>query len=291
MSRSICRLIITAALAVAAASPATRAGTVSLTPDQTADQIRRALRSVSAGDTVTVSPGGYGELRVPSGIVLQSETGPSETVFSGGGEFVLDLRGADSTTVIDGLTLDGGRAARALIRADSSAAVIRNCVLRGGWSGIRAAGSQLRIENCLVTDCQNGIFLDQGAGRLVGNEIQRCSRGVNLVDASPVLHANEIRMNSVGLATAGRSAPEVGGSPEHANRFRENRTAVRNTAASRAGALGKRRPIVLRAPKNYWGTECPGPADFLGPVEYRPWMTEDGSQSLEECPPAASDGR
>ncbi|NNE43674.1 MAG: hypothetical protein HKN12_05675, partial [Gemmatimonadetes bacterium] len=227
---------------VVGAAPASRAGMHEISPQQTPEQIRAVMRSAGPGDTVTVAPGDYASLRVPSGIVLQAATGPSQTTVSGTGDFVLDLRGTDSTTVVDGLTVAGGRTAAALIRADSSRAVIRNCVLRGGWSGIRAVGSDLRVENCLIGECQNGVFLDEGTGVLTGNEIRRCTRGVNLVDAGPSLRGNDIRENSVGLAAAGRSDPEIGESVEHANTFRDNRTAVLNTTATASGALAARRP-------------------------------------------------
>jgi hypothetical protein len=249
-----------------------------------ADAAAEIIAAAAPGDTVSVEPGIYPAAVVPPGVSLVAVAGPSETIFRSPGPFVLDLSQATESTVIDGLTLDGQGQSPALVRADSSRAVVRNCVLRGGFSGIRAADSELHVENCLVGDCRNGIFLDGGAGVFRENEIRRCSRGASLVAASPAFSGNLFQENTVAIAAGGESRPRIGGSQAASNEFRGNGTAIRNSTRPRSATLGDRLPGPLEATYNDWGTDCPEQAGLSGPVNTRPWRDPADGRLLEGCP-------
>ncbi|MFH1278032.1 MAG: hypothetical protein ABIK65_06615 [Candidatus Eisenbacteria bacterium] len=89
------------------------AGVIRVPDDQ--PTIAAGLAAAGAGDTVLVAPGVYQEnLLWPStgGIRLIGEGGPAETIVDGRGlGSVIEIAGgADSTTLIKGLTLQNGRA-------------------------------------------------------------------------------------------------------------------------------------------------------------------------------------
>jgi len=260
------------------------AAAVRITPELGPDQVQRVVDAAAPGDTVLVAPGEYGGLRLPSGVRLVAESGPTDTVFRHGRHAVIDATGTDSTTVLEGLTLDGDHAAEGVLLLEESQASVVDCVIRNGWSGVRGIAADPVVRNCVITGCANGVYLFECGGLLADNEIRDCTQGITLVSSSPRIRRNVIADNTLGMLVSVLSDPSVGGSLSRANRIHDNvGGAVRNTALSRRAGLRATQPLTLRLDGNYWGSDCPDPLDFQGPVDYRPWVDESGSRLLESC--------
>ncbi len=247
--------------------------------------LQAVVDSAAYGDTVWVAPGEYDRVILRSGIRLIAVEGPEVTILRSGDLWCVKADGVDSTAVLEGFTLDGAQAAEGVVTADNSYFTVRDCVVRGAWSGIRAMYSDLRIENCTIRDCQNGIYLFESGGRVRNNEIRDCINGVNLVSASPRVSGNTIRANSVGIFLSEHSDPRVGGSLATANRIHGNRSGnVLNRALEKRFSVRTMKPMTLKASYNFWGSDCPDSLWFRGPVVWTPWVDEAGSRSLDECP-------
>lgn len=260
-------------------------GTVRLTPDLGPILTQDAMDSAIYGDTVLVAPGQYRTLTVRNGITLMSEEGPEVTVFRYDHE-VINANEVDSTTVIQGITVDGVRASEGVIVAENSHVRIRGCTLKNGWVGVRAIYSDLVIEDCVIHDCQNGIYLFESQGAIAGNEIRKCLIGISLVNSAPRVLRNTITGNSLGISVAEHSDPSIGGSLATANRVYGNPGgAVKNTALIKRSGVRTLKPYTISVPYNFWGSDCPDSAVFRGPVLYKPWVTEDGKRSLDTCEP------
>jgi parallel beta-helix repeat protein len=263
---------------------AARGASVRITADQEPDAYQSVVDSAAPGDTVWVAPGQYRMLVVPSGVRVLSESGPSDTVFRNGSHFVFDASRTDSTTVIEGFTLDGIKAAEGVLVVSESQAVVRNCVIRNGWSGVRGVYAEVELEGCEISDCQNGVYLFESRGVVDGNTIRGCINGITLVSASPRIVRNEIRGNSLGISVSEHSDPRIGGSLRTANRVFDNPAgAVKNTALTKRAGLRTMKPYTLRVPYNFWGSNCPDSAAFRGPVEYEPWVDDSGERTLAAC--------
>jgi len=234
-----------------------------------------AVQAASAGDTVLVAPGVYPEvLRMKSGVVLRSSAGrDSTTIVSPAAglepltERLIECIGVDSTTVIEGFTLDHGKSHGAGIYCEqNSKPAIRHNLIRGfGW----------------------GVNLKHSPAELTDNIIEGCATfAVLIMGCSPTLHKNEIRNNgTMAIEIAGNHAqPEIGGSPENANKFYGNSGSIR---------ISGRKDVV--ANWNDWGWETTEemkkegyPSDIIaimdgndfgrshrgrGKLDYRNWIT------------------
>jgi hypothetical protein len=232
-----------------------------------------AIQSAASGDTVLVAPGKYTEtFRMKSGVVLRSSAGRDSTIIVSPGtgldplkERLIECIGVDSTTVIEGFTLDHGKSNGAAIYCENSYLTIRENLISGfGW----------------------GIDLRRSPALVVGNIVERCTPfAVLILSCSPKLYRNEIRNNaSTAIDISGnKSTPDIGGSKENANKFYGNQGAIR---------VSGRKDVA--AQWNDWGWETTAemeregyPSDIIaitdgndfgkshrgrGKIDYRNWI-------------------
>ncbi len=241
--------------------------------------LQAAVDTAAPGDTVLVAPGRYAEnVLLKQGVSLHSLAGADSTILvSPGGAAQLNLErlvqclaGVDSTTSIQGLTLEDGGFSGMGIFCEGASPVIRGNVLRGfGW----------------------GINLRESSSLVEGNVIEACKTlPVTIFAGSPRLWKNEIRNNSAaGIDVTGRKAhPVIGGSREHANRIYGNVKSLRNSSKN-----------DIDATWNDWGWETTEemnqkgyPADIIsiidgndfakshrgrGKVDYRNWLRAEAT--------------
>jgi parallel beta-helix repeat protein len=116
-------------------------------PDSTLNSIQAALDSCADNDTVLVAPGFYIEnITWPStdGIHLNSEYGPDTTIIDGdsAGIVITIITGVDSTTVINGFTIQNGAAydAGGIFCYNNSSPTISNNIITGNVSGYGGGG-------------------------------------------------------------------------------------------------------------------------------------------------------
>jgi hypothetical protein len=252
--------------------------------------LQAAVDAASAGDTVLVAPGRFVESVVlKKGVSLRSAVGPDSTILvspGGAAEIQLDRvihcpPGIDSTTTIEGFTLDHGATYGMGIFCEDSSPVIRGNVVRGfGW-GINLRNSHALVERNLIEECRAiplGLFAS--SPRILGNELRNN-------------HAVAIEV------TGNKSRPVIGGSREHANKIYANPGAIRN---------GSKRDI--EAMWNDWGWETTEemsrkgyPADIIaitdgndlarthrgrGKVDYRNWITAPAAAETRAASNAAA---
>jgi parallel beta-helix repeat protein len=260
------------------------AGSARVTPEMDHVAVQEAMDRCVYGDTVWVAPGKYMQLTVRNGIRLISEAGPAETIFRHGQNHVFNVSEVDSTTLVQGFTLDGVKASEGVLVVEKSKAHIKDCVIKNGWSGVRGIFSEFIVEDCTITDCQNGIYLYESAATVAGNRIQRCINAITLVNASPRIVRNLISGNSLGISVTEHSDPQIGGSLAAANRIFGNAGgAIKNDGLTKREGLRTMTPLALHAPYNYWGTDCPDSTFFRGDVDFKPWVDETGTRSLATC--------
>lgn len=247
-------------------------------------EIQEAIMSAAYGDTVLVAPGTYGRLVMQSGIKLIAEKGPSETILRNNSFWVVKADGVDSLATVEGFLIDGGKGAEGVIRCENSFLTIKDCEIHGGWSGIRALYCELRIENCTIRECQNGIYLFESDGVIRDNDIQLCITGITLVSAGPRIIRNRITRNTLGIRVAEHSEPTIGGSLASANRIWNNQSGgIKNEAYLKRQGLRTMKPMTLRVPYNFWGSDCPDTVGFQGDVVWAPWVDETGKRSIAAC--------
>jgi hypothetical protein len=269
-----------------ASGPSADGATVRVPEDQAT--VQGAVIAAAAGDTVLVFPGRYQEIiLMKPGVRLLAAQGPDSTVLvsPGFGETLAEEKlivvpeGCDSTTVIEGFTLDADSLGGHGIFAEHASPTIRGNRIQGfGW-GIRPAYSEALIED---------------------NEIVGCSAfGILARGSSPRIFRNSIHHTlSVGITVSGNeSRPVIGGSPENSNRFWANQKSLVNQS---------RNDIV--ATYNDWGHETTAemeakgyPRDILsivdeadsqkavkgaGSVDYRHWVRPDGTHAPDPSTPA-----
>lgn len=274
---------VAALLAGVAAAPA---ATWRATSDA---DLQDAVDGAAWGDTVWVAPGEYTRVIMRSGIQLLAEAGPDSTVIRNSRFWVVKADAVDSVATVAGFLLDGVKAAEGVVYAENSQLTVRDCKIRGGWSGVRAVFSDMVVRDCVITDCQNGTYFLECGGIIEGCEITRCTNGLSLVSATTRVQRNEIHGNSLAISVSKHSDPTIGGSISGANRIWGNPGGgVKNTALQKKYELRTMKPATLRVPYNWWGADCPDSGDFRGPVVWAPWVVGDGKRSLEECPRGTS---
>jgi len=245
--------------------------------------------SAAYGDTVRVPPGTYPRVITRPGIRLISEKGPEETIIRNDRMFVVRAVDADSLNVVEGFTLDGVKACEAVVDIENSALVLRNCIIKGGWAGVRGKFATLRTENCQIRACQKGYFLEESKGDILENDIRGCGTGIQLMSSSPRILRSIITGNSLGIDVAEHSDPSIGGSIATANRIYDNPGgAIHNTASIKKEGLRTLNPMTLHVPYNFWGSNCPDSLDFRGPIVWSPWVDESAKKSIERCAVAAA---
>jgi hypothetical protein len=254
--------------------------------------LQASVDAASPGDTVLVLPGTYTEnVVLKKGVSLRSSAGrDSTTLASPGGapelrleRLIQCLSGIDSTTTIEGFTLDAARHSGMGIYCEEASPVIRGNLLRGfGW------GINLRHSRSLV----------------VGNIVELCNAlPVSMFASSPRFWNNEFRSNLSSSAihvTGAKSHPVIGGSLEHANKIYGNQSAIRMDTKN-----------DIDATWNDWGWETTEemnakgyPADIIaiidgndfekthrgrGKVDYRNWITAETAPKVAQAAPAGAD--
>lgn len=159
-------------------------------PDSALNTIQAGLDSCTTNDTVLVGPGTYIEnITIPyavSGIYLVSEYGPDTTIIDGSGTMpVISVNtGTDTTTIIDGLTIQNGYYASGGggIRCYYGSPVITNCTITNNTTGAYGAGilcdnSSAIIENNFITGNRagsshgGGIYCYYATCKIINNTI------------------------------------------------------------------------------------------------------------------------
>lgn len=253
-------------------------------PVSDAMKLQEVVDSAAYGDTVLVAPGKYLFVVLRSGITILSEKGPQETMFKHSTFFLVQGDGVDSLATIEGFTIDGLKGAEGVVYGKESQFTIRNCIVRGGWSGIYAEYSDLRIENCTIRDCQTGLYVVEAGGVMTGSDIQLCHTAITLLNATPKIWRNTVTRNSLGIYVKEHSDPQIGGTLATANRIWNNASgAIRSEAMGKNSGVRALKSMTLKVPYNFWGSDCPDSSLFRGSVEWKPWVDESGTRSLEKC--------
>ncbi len=273
-------LLLTITAVVAFARPASSASW----PVSEYAKLQETIDSATYGDTVVVAPGTYKRLIMRNGIRIIAAKGPAETTLKHNTFWVVQGEAVDSLASIEGFSIDGVKGAEGVVFAKDSHFMVRNCSIRGGWSGVRTLYSELRIEGCTIRDCQNGLYLFESGGVVAGNDIQLCVTAMTLVSANPQILKNTVTRNALGLYVQKHSDPQIGGTIATANRIWNNAAgAVRNDSQLKEKSVRTWKTMTLRVPFNFWGTDCPDSTLFRGAVVWAPWVDESGTRSLEKC--------
>ncbi len=248
-----------------------------------------AMEKAAYGDTLLVAPGTYPGIRLRPGVRLISEKGPEVTTLKGDQQFVIAAKDCDSLNVVEGFTLDGVRACESIVLVEECPLVIRNCVLKHGWSGVHGEHATVRAEKLKITDCQFGFYLNESKGEILESDVRRCVTGIHLISSSPRILRSTVTGNSLGVDVTEHSDPQIGGSVASANKiFGNPGGAIKNRAYIKEDAVRTLKPLTLRAAYNFWGSNCPDSMIFRGPVKWTPWVDETAKKSLERCAPAAT---
>jgi parallel beta-helix repeat protein len=275
------RLALTALALALASPPAARAAVWPVSEDA---KLQETIDTAAYGDTVLVAPGTYVTATLRSGVRLISEKGPEETLLQHTSYWVIHGEAVDSLASVEGFTLDGNKSADGVVLAEECFFTVRNCILRGGWSGVRAVYGALRVEGCTIRECQNGIYMFESGGYVADCDIQLCVTGATIISSNPRLVRNTITRNSVGIYVQKHSDPLIGGAVVSANRIWNNAAnAIRNDSYLKRDGIRTWKPMTLKVPFNFWGSDCPDSSLFRGSVEFVPWVDESGTRSLESC--------
>jgi hypothetical protein len=281
------RILCAALLGLLAASSAP-AKTIRTAETELA-KFQDVIEKAAYGDTVLVAPGTYPSVMLRPGIRLVSEKGPESTTLRGDRNFVVSAKDCDTLNVVDGFTLDGVRACESIVLVEEGPLVVKNCVLKHGWSGVRVEHGTVRAEKLRVTDCQFGFYFNESKGDVLESDVRRCVTGVHLINSSPRILRSTITGNSLGIDVTEHSDPQIGGSVAGANRIYGNPGgAIKNRAYAKEDVLRTTKLLVLRVPYNYWGSNCPDSLIFRGSVVWAPWVDETAKKSFERCAPAAA---
>lgn len=221
-----------------------RARTISV--PESSPTIKEAMIQAEAGDIILVSCGTYREhdIHVKPGVALWSGTlqPGCVTIDAGGRGTVFHLEGADTTTAIVGLTIQGGRSADvggALVLRNSSPR-ISNCIFQenrapaGGALHVDASSHPV-LTNCLFQD--NVADQMGGAAQIAGTlELRQCAFKANLSAIGGALHAVQgAELKIGGCSFARNEAGNTGG----ALALQEARaTMVKSVFAENLGGVG-----------------------------------------------------
>lgn len=160
------RLLVVIACCVALCVVST-ANAVTIRVPADAPTIKAGILAAVEGDSVVIACGTYHERNIgmKSGITLRSETGNPDcvTIDADSLALVLKTNGADSTTVIEGITFQRGYAvdgAGLLLRyydgRVTRCKIINNIALSNG-GGILCFGGKPRLESCTIASNRSNI--------------------------------------------------------------------------------------------------------------------------------------
>lgn len=134
-----------------------------------APTIQAGLDSASAGDTVLVACGTYYEhdVEMKSGVVLRSATGEPDCAMidSEQQSRCLTCMWCDNATVIEGLTMTGGRTRYPIgygggVRCEGSATTFRKCIFTANFAdaggGVASLGGSPKFEDCIFSENEAG---------------------------------------------------------------------------------------------------------------------------------------
>ncbi|MCK4547477.1 MAG: DUF1565 domain-containing protein [Candidatus Eisenbacteria sp.] len=250
-------------------------------------RIQDAMREARRGDTIIVGPGRYeGPVDIKNGVVLRSADGPEVTTIVGYRWWVVRLADADTVTAVIGFTLAGGRAADRVVYCSGGGAprVLDNVVERG-WFGIDCEGSSPTIRNNLVRLNKQGIHCLRCSPLVVRNHVTDNTKGIVIKDGSPRLRNNTIDLNKIGIVVEDYAVPTIGGSIEGANDIFDNHGYnLQNLVKVKEEGIRTSSPGLLSCEYNYWGSDCPDRAKFMGALDFKPWVDKEHSRKILSCP-------
>lgn len=186
-------------------------------PDSTLNSIQAGLDLCSVDDTVLVAPSTYYEnLNWPNtqSIVLTSESGPSTTIIDGDSTgdapvIIIDT-GIDSTTIIDGFTIQNGYNITGSVFGGgiacihSSPTIINNIITKNGsWAG---SGIYCDSSSAIIT----GNFIVYNIGGDCGGGIA-CTNNSSLTITDNTISYNDIYTFSGGGIYCSYSSASISG--------------------------------------------------------------------------------
>lgn len=246
-----------------------------------------ATRAAVPGDTVLVAPGEYRErIMLPPGLVFRSEKGADSTTLWGMATNLIEVRGGEDTTYIQGFTINCRRGSEIGISVASSYCVIENNVIVNALEGVSWQEGAGAIRNNLIQTCRTGITLSATNPIVERNRILGNIDGLRLVSASPVVQNNRFEKNRNAIQLELYSYPVIGGGLSAANDFTENGMHLVNSTLATVGTTRTQDMAVLIAKYNYWGSDCPmeGPRRFFGRCQVKPWTDQEHHGKYLDCP-------
>lgn len=175
-----------------------------------APTIAAAIDSSVAGDVIELACGTYIEwgLMVKSGITIRSETGQPDCVTIDGQQpsgfgSIFGCWSVDSSTLIEGLTITGGRAyaygmaGGGMAIATGSALTVKKCIITGNYAKA-GGGVSISFSHPVFIECD-----------ISGNDCQFYPGGVEVgLDSSFTAHETSILSNTSGLGNPDGSLRE-----------------------------------------------------------------------------------
>jgi len=263
-------------------------------PDSSLNSIQTGLDLCSAGDTVLVAPGTYYESIVwPSTprIKLISEFGPKATIInaSATGRAITVIRNLTSATVIDGFTIENGRADGdstenygGAIYCQNASATIRNNI----------------INNNIASTRGGGIYCERSNPHILGNVIQENTTsasggGINCRDSVlALIQENYLYENGAthggAITCYENSAPNIQynqilsneapyGGGIYCDTYSSPPIHYNNISGNEAWGVYNNGSIWVHAADNWWGHPAgPDSGDGeYGTVDPNPWLTEE----------------
>lgn len=247
-----------------------------------------ATRAGVPGDTVLVAPGEYRErIMLTPGLVFRSEKGADSTTLWGMAMNVIEVRGGQDTTRIQGFTLNCRRGSEIGISVVGSVCVIENNVIQNATEGINWQEGAGAIRDNRIHACRTGITLSAASPQVERNTILGNVDGMRLVSSSPIVQNNRFEKNRNAIQLELYSYPVIGGGLSAANDFIENGMNLVNSTLATVGTTRTQDLAVLVAKYNYWGSDCPmeGPRRFFGRCQIKPWTDEAHREKYLDCPP------
>jgi parallel beta-helix repeat protein len=202
-------------------------------PDSALNSIQAGLDSCAATDTVLVGPGTYYENLVwpdVQSIVLMSEYGPDTTTIDGdsSGNVIYIHVGVDSTTIINGFTIQNGYSEWAggivcdgvdIFPDTCFPMIINNTITENTYAGIAcqffsphiigntiignascgifcyASWPVVIVDNQITNNTGMAIVFDLSEGPVIGNTITGNNRGISCINAGGTFIGNIIQGN------------------------------------------------------------------------------------------------
>jgi hypothetical protein len=227
------------------------------------DEIQTAIDAAESGGTVLVFAGTYGEnIVLTKSLVLLGMAGASQTEILANTGSGLLISGVSDSTRVQGFAVRGLGAASAALEVVGSSPVVSDCVFSGASSGARlSSGATPTITRSSFVDNVYGVE--------------------TLDTASPVMTSNTFSgQSAANVSNSGSVGPVLGGGLETANDLLDDAYfQVFNTGTA-----------TISAEYNWWGTDCPDSARFMGSVDWSPWTDETHTLAMTDCGTGVADG-